>query len=202
MNYYVGMQEYVDKVSEIVSDGLTLTKEAREMFEGTKACLSRHLKAQGYCKEYADSFIEENVGISSIDFEDVAKDFSDFWKGIENDVVDQEIKVILTEPKANEGSGVKEVFDSITVASLKSKSDDFLCSYTKKTADFYAKVAQLGDMAEEYALPNVGASYWELADIITDNLTVNVLCVSGGIDSSLAMLDFTSDLESEKQDEE
>ena len=203
MVFYVGMQDYVNKISEIISDGLTLIEEGKAMYLGSINCINRHLLASGETKEKAEMFIKDNFSVDLTDFHDASIEFENFWGMLENKVIEDQVKVVLTKPEARIPKGVKATFSETTMASLKNNCDDFLDSYTKKVSDYYVKISEVADMIEDVSMPVVGFEYWQLADVITDNLTVSVICASEGVDLSLNKLGMLSyDQDSDSFDQE
>ena len=86
--YYDGMQEYVDGISEAIADGMTLAEDAKSVYIQIATAVKAYLKSQGFCKEYAEAFIQDKLGVSEIDFDDAKSDCEDFWLVVEADVVD------------------------------------------------------------------------------------------------------------------
>ncbi|MBR2909631.1 MAG: hypothetical protein IKC11_04720 [Clostridia bacterium] len=199
--YYDGMQEYVDGISEAIADGITLAEEAKMVYTQVGLAIKSHLKAQGYCKEYAESFVDDKLGVTALDFEDVKNDFEDFWQGVEADVIDNEVKVVLTRPEVKGDSVQKQEDETVTILSIKQKADKFLEKHIKKSAEFYSKLANLADFAEEKGIPQVGGSYLDIADIVTENLTLSVVTMAEGVDSVLQSLGFLNESFEEKDND-
>ena len=198
--YYDGMQEYVDGISEAIADGMTLAEEAKMVYTQVGLAIKSHLKAQGYCKEYAESFVDDKLGVTALDFEDVKNDFEDFWHVVEADVIDNEVKVVLTKPEVKVAS-VQQNEETVTILSIKQKADKFLEKHIKKAAEFYSKLANLADLAEEKGIPQVGGSYLDIADVVTENLTVSVVTMAEGVDSVLQSLGFLKESFEEKDND-
>ena len=198
--YYDGMQEYVDGISEVIADGMTLAEEAKMVYTQVGLAIKSHLKAQGYCKEYAESFVNDKLGVTALDFEDVKNDFEDFWQVVEADVIDNEAKVVLTRPEVKVAS-IQQNDETVTILSIKQKADKFLEKHIKKSAEFYSKLANLADFAEEKGIPQVGGSYLDIADIVTENLTVSVVTMAEGVDAVLQSLGYLNESFEEKDND-
>lgn len=198
-NYYDGMQEYVDGLSNVISQGLTLADSAKNMFFEVINVIKSHLKDCGLTDSQIKQHIASEIFVSEVDFEDVKSDFCEFWKNVEDDVISGEIKVVLRKPESVESSSKYQ--RNITIASLNDKVSKFSSSYINKVGEFYAKLAELSDFAEEKGVPQVGGTCLDIADIVTENLTVSVITLEDCVDSIVESLSLLNNCEENKDKE-